>query len=134
MNEKDVQNPRSWYSSENILWERVIQNPELPGVEFIASRPSSSGMHFHAFHHNEAQQLAVDVWVFVTEDAQFPDDFDYLKMINEQYEYFQHMVDTIKLDQTSSSELLTATPTVVLQQTPTPYIVIDQTLTPAQPP
>ena len=126
INEKEINNPRSWYLPENILWEGVIQNAELSGVEFIVSRPDSSGMHFHAFQYNDAQQLAVDIWVFVTESAQFPEDFDYFAMINQQYEYFQHMVDTIKLDPSSISELpiqLTPMPDVFLQLTPTPYVV-----------
>lgn len=113
IHEKEANNPRSWYSSENILWERGIQNAELPGVEFISSRAGSLGMHFHAFHYNEKQQLAVDIWAFVNESPQFPDDFDYAAMINQRYEYFQHMVDTIRIQSYSIPDL-------PMQPTPTP--------------
>jgi hypothetical protein len=97
IDEKETNNPRLWYSSENILWESVIQNTELPGVEFVADGPSLSNMHFHAFQYNDELQLAVDIWVFVNEKSQFPNDFDFSTMINQRHEYFQHMVDSVRI-------------------------------------
>jgi hypothetical protein len=129
INEKEENNPRSWYSPENILWESAIQNTELPGFEFISSRPGSSDMHFHAFQYNEEKQLAVDIWVFVNENPQFPDGSDYSTMINQRYEYFQHMVDSIKMQPSSISELpaqQTLVPNVTLQTPSMPERVGDQ--------
>lgn len=95
--EKDTASSRSRYSPESIVWENSIQGPEFQGVEFISSRPSMPVMNFHAFQYNRENQLAVDIWVFVTENPQVPDDFDYSVMINQRYEYFQHMVDSIHM-------------------------------------
>jgi len=95
VNERDANNPRSWYVPESIVWESVIQNAEFPGVEFISSRPSQSDIAIHAFQYNQENQLAVDIWMLVMESPHFPDDFDYSAMINQQYEYFQHMADNL---------------------------------------
>ena len=130
-NEKDITNPRAWYSHENVVWERTVQNTEFPGIEFISSRPNSSCIDFHAFLYNQERGIAVDVWVLVIGGRQFPNDFDYSAMVDREYEYFQHMVDTIRWDPSSISEpptQPTPTPDVILQPTPTPYVVVEQTL------
>jgi hypothetical protein len=97
VNEQDANNPRSWYSPESIVWEGFVQNDEFPGVEFISSKPNLMQMHFHAFQYNQENQLAIDIWVFVTVDPQVSDNFDYFDMINQRYEYFQHMVDSLQI-------------------------------------
>jgi hypothetical protein len=130
-NEKDMTNPSAWYSHENVVWERTVQNTEFPGIEFISSRPNSSCIDFHAFLYNQEKGIAVDVWVLVIGGRQFPNDFDYSAMVDREYEYFQYMVDTIRLDPSSISEpptQPTPTPDVVLQLTPTPYVAVEQTL------
>ena len=129
--EKDITNPSSWYSHENVLWERAVQNAEFTGVEFISRRLNSSCIDFHAFLFNQERGLAVDVQVLVIGGRQFPNDFDYSAMVDQEYEYFQHMVDTIGLDLSPRSEQpiqLTSTPDMILQTTPTPYLVTDPTL------
>lgn len=133
----NASDPRTWYSHENVLWERAVQNAEFSGVEVISSRADPSRINLHAFLYNHEKQLAVDVWVLIMESGQFPADFDYSTMVNEQYEYFQHLVDTIKLDPSSIPELPlqpTSTQDWSLQLTPTPYIAADQTLVPLQTP
>ena len=95
--EKDTANSHSRYSPESIVWEHSIQGSEFQGIEFISSRPGMPGMNIRAFQYNQENQLAIDIWVFVTENPQVPDDFDYSTMINQRYEYFQHMVDSIHM-------------------------------------
>jgi len=96
--EKETANSYSRYSPESIVWEHSIQGSQFQGVEFVSSRPSMPVMSFHAFQYNQEKQLAVDILVFVTENPQVPDDFDYSAMINQRYEYFQHMVDSIHME------------------------------------
>jgi hypothetical protein len=129
--------PGTWFSHESVVWESSVRNTEFPGVEFISNRGDPSRIDLHAFLYNQEKRLAVDVRVLIMESQQFSEDYDYAAMVNEQYEYFQHLIDRIRLDPSSGSELpvqQTATPDLSLQLTPTPYIVVDQTLTPVQTP
>jgi len=96
VNEKEANNPRSWYPTESIVWESVIQNPHFQGVEFISSIQNLPVMDFHAFQYNDENQLAVDIWVFVNEIPQ-DESLDYSEMINQRYEYFQHMVNSLQI-------------------------------------
>jgi hypothetical protein len=41
--------------------------------------------------------LIQDVWVLRIGGRQFPKDFDYSGMVDQEYEYFQHLVDNIHL-------------------------------------
>jgi len=95
--EKDTANSHSRYSPESIVWEHSIQGSEFQGIEFISSRIGMPVMNIRAFQYNQENQLAIDIWVFVSVNPQVPDDFDYSTMINQRYEYFQHMVDSIHM-------------------------------------
>lgn len=138
VNEKDANNPHSWYSPESIVWESSVQNPQFQGVEFVSSIQNLPVMDFHAFQYNEEHQLAVDIWVFVTENPQVDESFDYSEMINQQYEYFQHMVDSLQIRNFSTqptsvpepSAQQTLVPNSVVQQTSIPGVVVEQTLVP----
>jgi len=94
--EKDANNPRSWYAPDTIVWEDAVQNAEFPGIEFISSKPNLTTMGFHAFQYNQENQLAVDIWVFAYENPQ-GESLDYSAMVNQRYEYFQHMADSLRI-------------------------------------
>lgn len=94
--DQDANNPRRRYPPESIVWEQTLQNVEFPGVAFISSKPNASSMGLHAFQYNEENQLAVDVWVFAFENIQ-GEMLDYSQMISVQYEYFQHMADSLRI-------------------------------------
>ena len=127
----------TWYSHDNVIWERPVQNMEFSGVEIISSRNDPARINLYALLYNESNRLAVEVRVLILENQGFPADIDYSVMVDERYEYFHHLVTTIRLDPSSIPELPaqpTQTEDVSWQLTPTPYVVIDQTVTPAQTP
>jgi hypothetical protein len=86
----------TWYSQENILWEMPIQNTEFQGLEFIKSRTNS--MDIHAFLFNQQSQLALEIWVFAFEALHQLDVTDYHQLVSQRYEYFQHMVDNLRIE------------------------------------
>jgi len=87
----------TWYSQENILWETPIQTAEFQGFEFIQKYAGSPTMDMHAFLYNQQEQLAVDIWVFVFEPPPQDGATDYRQLVNQRYEYFQHMVDSLRI-------------------------------------
>ena len=54
-------------------------------------------MDIHAYQYDKENQLAVDIWVFVHEDTQMDNLSGYSEILNQRYEYFQHIVDHIHL-------------------------------------
>jgi len=88
---------RYQYPEEMIVWERVIRNSEFEGIEYVLNLPDMPDMDFHAFQYNQENQLAVEISLSTKANPQFPDGFDYFAMINQQYEYFQHMIDSIRM-------------------------------------
>jgi hypothetical protein len=96
-NEKDANDPRAWYRPENIVWDNAIQNPQFPGVEFASHMPDSQMANFHAYQYDEENQIAVDIWVFVFQDSELSDSTDYSELIARRYEYFQHMVENLRI-------------------------------------
>lgn len=95
--EKETKNPRSWRSPESIVWESVVANSEFQGAEFISINLQSSGANIHAFQYNEENQIAVEIWVFVTEKLPTGVSFNYSEMISQRYEYFQHMANSLRM-------------------------------------
>lgn len=123
--EKNSADPRSWYTAEHINWEESIHTKQFDGSEFLVVPPNDPPMILHAFLYNEQNQIAVVIWALVHENPQTADASEYSELVHQRYEYFQHMVDTIRLDPSSISELpVQQTPTsdLDLQLTPTPYV------------
>jgi hypothetical protein len=134
---KNSEDPHSWYTAEYIKWDKAIHTEQFDGSEFIAVPSNDPPIILHAFLYNEQNQIAVVIWALVHENPQIADASEYLELVHQRYEYFQHMVDSIKLDPSSISELpvqQTPTPDLGLQLTPTPYVVVDQTLVPVPAP
>lgn len=95
--EKDKHNPRARYSSEMIPWEVEIENAEFPGTEFVVSQSDWIAMNLRAYQYNYENQMAVEFWAFVYENPQLEDSTAYAEMINQRYEYFQHMVNSLRI-------------------------------------
>ena len=95
--EKEAVNPYPWYSYEKtIVWESAIQNAEFEGVEFIASKAEWPTMRLHAFEYNEEIQRAVHIWVLTNDNPEVANPDDYAQIIEQQYEYLQHMIASIQ--------------------------------------
>lgn len=95
--ELDANNPRGWYADESIVWENIVQSAEFEGIEFIPSIKTFPVMDFRAFLYSQEYQIAVDIWVLVNENPQVPEGFDYDAMLDSRYEYFEHLVDSIRI-------------------------------------
>jgi hypothetical protein len=91
------QHMRPWYLPEHIRWETQIRNIEFPGIIFAGIIPDYPVSHIHSFQYNEANQLAVHMSVFVYENPETTNSESDSEMINERYEYFQHMVDSLRI-------------------------------------
>jgi hypothetical protein len=91
----DATPPRDEYPQDRIVWERVIETSEFEGIELVLNLPSKPDMEFQAFQYNRENQLAVGI--SMSAKPNFPEGFDYFEMLNQRYEYFQHMVDSIRL-------------------------------------
>jgi len=87
----------TWYSQANVLWETPIQNADFQGFEFIQKCPSPSAMNLHAFLYNQQNRLAIDIWVFVFEPPPQDAATDYRQLVNQRYEYFQRMVESLRI-------------------------------------
>jgi hypothetical protein len=122
--EKNNVDPHSWYTAEYIKWEEVIHTEQFDGSEFLVVPSNDPPIILHAFLYDEQNQIAVVIWALVHENPQVADVSEYSELIHQRYEYFQHMVDTIKLDPSFISDVpVQQTPTLDLdlQLTPTPY-------------
>ncbi len=95
--ERDSNYSHPWYSDKSVVWQTAIQNEDFQGFEFIVSIESFPVMEFHAFQYNEEHEIAADIWVFVNENPQVPNDFDYPAMLDQRYEYFQHMAHRLQI-------------------------------------
>lgn len=95
--EKERYNPRIRFSSELVPWEGGIESLEFPGLKFVLRAADWPGMSFHAYQYNEANQIAVEVWVAVFENPQLADPTAYAELIDQRYEYFPHMVDSLRI-------------------------------------
>jgi hypothetical protein len=92
----------TWYSQSGILWEAPIQSADFQGVEFLQVERrqedlDQSEMDMHAFLYNPQSRLAVDIWIFTFELLPQETVIDYRQLVNERYEYFQHMVDRLRI-------------------------------------
>jgi hypothetical protein len=96
-NEKDSHNPRFFYLPEDILWETEVQNAEFPGTSFAAVDRNYPVSYLSSFQYNETNQLAVRVSVYVYENTEAPISLDYSEIVNKRYEYFQHIIDSFRL-------------------------------------
>lgn len=95
--DKEKVNPRSWYAPEDIKWENPIQVAEFQGVEFIIGKSGVPIINLHAFLYNEENQLAVDIWILLGKNTPIVESLDYSELVNQKFEYFQHMVDSIQI-------------------------------------
>lgn len=90
----------TWYSQSDILWETSIQNADFQGVEFIkVVHADQSEVDIHAFLYNQQNRLAVEIWIFAFEALPQETVTDYRQLVNERYEYFQHMVDRLRIQE-----------------------------------
>ena len=96
--EKDKYNPRGRYSPETVPWESEIGNTIFPGIEFIVRQADWIAMNLRAYQYNEEHQIAVEFWAFVYENPQLADSTAYAEMVDERYEYFQHMVKSLRIE------------------------------------
>jgi hypothetical protein len=92
--EKDRLRSDYWYQAESIIWAKPIQNDTFEGIEFISKPvPNASIFYLDVVQYSQENQLALHISMFVNESLPVSGGFDYLAMINQRYEYFQHMVD-----------------------------------------
>ena len=96
VSQKDSHNPYSRYGG-SIVWENTIQNAGFQGVEFISSMPQFPVMDFRAYQYNEEMQIAVDIWLFGNENPPMTDSSAYSEMVNQRYEYFQHCIESLRI-------------------------------------
>lgn len=89
--------PYPWYSSEgSIVWQSPILNGEFGGVEFVASQTDWSTMKLDAFQYNAEIQRAVLIQVLTHDNPPVVEPSEYSLIVEQQYEYFQHMIDSIR--------------------------------------
>lgn len=87
----------SWYAQDNILWEVPVQTADFQGFEFIKGKPPLPATGLHTFLYNQKKQLAVEIVVFAYELPPWGVNVNYAQFVDENYEYFQHMVDNIRM-------------------------------------
>jgi hypothetical protein len=97
--EKDGQNPRSRYSDDRILWERNIELLEFPGIAFATVNPDYPTSMLQSYQFNEASQRAVHLSAIVYGNSKLTGSLDYTEIENHRFEYFQHMVASIRIQQ-----------------------------------
>lgn len=95
--EKDRQNPRSWYSADDVLWERSIDLAEFPGIAFATVAPNYPISRLQSFQFNEASQRGVHIAAFVYGDSRLIGSLDYSEIENHRFEYFQHIVASLRV-------------------------------------
>lgn len=96
--QKDQLNPRSWYAPERILWENQITNAEFPGINLATVNPDYPVSYIYAFQYNEVNQVAIRMSVFVYQNSNVPDSLAHPQVMNVQYEYLQHMMDSLRME------------------------------------
>jgi hypothetical protein len=94
---KDLLNPSAFYPAGSVPWEVVIRNGEFEGVEYIVNSSNEPGMDIHALQYNQKNQLIVGIQIQINEDLQISDHSDYFALINQRYEDFQHMVNSLQI-------------------------------------
>jgi hypothetical protein len=99
VDEKDSINPYFWYPADSIVWEKSIQTTDFQGIEFISRMEDPLQMHVHAYQYDEEKELAVDISVLVLDPPQYDVSLEYSQIIDQQYEYFQHMVEHVRIDE-----------------------------------
>lgn len=95
--EKDRHNPRSGYSPEHVLWEAETQNAEFPGIYFAGITPDYPVSHLQSFQYNDRNHLAVRMTVYVYQNSETAHPLNDSEALNQQYEYFQHMMDSLRI-------------------------------------
>lgn len=94
---KDLLNPSAFYPAGSIPWSSGIQHGEFEGVEYIVNSSNEPGMDIHAILYNQKNQLIVGIQIHINEDLQISDHSDYSALINQRYEDFQHMVNSLRI-------------------------------------
>ena len=96
--QKNDLTPERWYPAESIIWERNIQNLDFEGLEFISRGPSTQGVDLNAVQYNWKNQIAVHVLcMYIDKVPLLPASLDDLSTVNQRYKYFQHMVDSLRM-------------------------------------
>jgi hypothetical protein len=96
--QKNDLTPERWYPAESIIWKRNIQNLDFEGLEFISRGPSTQGVDLNAVQYNWKNQIAVYVLcMYIDKVPLLPASLDDLSTVNQRYKYFQHMVDSLRM-------------------------------------
>jgi hypothetical protein len=89
--------PYPWYVSKgNIVWESPLLHDDFGGVEFIASQADWPVMHLDAFQYSPETQRAVLLQVLTRDNPTVAESTEYSLILAQQYEYFQHMIASIR--------------------------------------
>jgi len=100
--EKDIEDPKYMgfgNTAPNIMRKSAIQTAEFKGVEFTLGSSQGLIVYLYAFQYNYEHQLAVDILMRINENFQTPDGFDKSATMEEKYEYFRHMVDSVHIQE-----------------------------------
>lgn len=89
--------PYPWYASKgSIVWESPIRNGKFGGVEFIVSQADGPTMDLNAFQYNAEIQRAVLLQVLTRDNPAVAEPSEYSIILEQQYEYFQHMINSVR--------------------------------------
>ena len=100
--EKDIEDPKYMgfgNTAPNIMRKSAIQTAEFKGVEFTLGSSQGLIVYLYAFQYNYEHQLAVDILMRINENFQTQDGFDKSATMEEKYEYFRHMVDSVHIQE-----------------------------------
>jgi hypothetical protein len=93
---KDKLRPDYWYPAARIVWENTTPNEDFEGIEFVANMQHALDVHLTTVQYNRENQLAVEI-IFMYTKENPSDNFDYSGIINQRYEYFEHMVHSLRI-------------------------------------
>lgn len=95
--DENAKNPTILFDEENVVWKSNIHNPDFDGVEFVVKFPNTPQMIAAAVLYSEKDQLAVGLQTQMRE-TNTSSDTDYFVLLNEKYEYFQHLIEQMRLE------------------------------------
>lgn len=85
-----------YVSQGSIVWESPLLNGGFGGVEFVASQADWSTLRLDAFQYNPEIQRAVLLQVLTRDNPVVAESSEYSLILYQQYEYFQHMIASIR--------------------------------------
>jgi hypothetical protein len=94
--DENAKKPTMLFGEENVVWKSNIHNPDFDGIEFVVKFPNSPQMSAVAVLYSETDQLAVGLQTQLNE-GNVSSDVNYSVLLDQKYEYFQHMIENIRL-------------------------------------